>query len=463
MTALVRGRVAALAVVAAVALGTAAAPVWADPEPPGSDELAQARADERLAAASVADLESALSALSAKSARAQEKAGLAAEAYNATAVDLADAKRAEARAETDAAEAATALDAARGALARVALSANQGKTAIAKIEPFLTADGLDDALARAELIEIAGTASDRAADRFAVAEQRAEATSERAGEAVGLRADKAAAAERAAEKADRAATAARQQEEAAAAEHAQLIAVLAEKKKTTVALEEQAEQERIAAANEAARKAKEAEQALTANPVAPPTKAAEPEPTAPAASAPPSAKPTPGASAPPSAKPTAKPTTKPTTKPKPSPSPSSDPGDDGEGETDPPGGGESSSAAKGQAAVEWARAQIGKPYQWGGSGPNSFDCSGLTSQAWLNGGGKSIPRTAAAQYAAATKLSYDSMRPGDLIFWGASAAGIYHVAIYSGGGMMIEAPRSGELVKEIPVRWSGTYGYAGRF
>jgi cell wall-associated NlpC family hydrolase len=95
-------------------------------------------------------------------------------------------------------------------------------------------------------------------------------------------------------------------------------------------------------------------------------------------------------------------------------------------------------------AVSTARAQVGKPYQWGGNGPGSFDCSGLTSYAWRSAGVE-LPRTSSQQYGATTRISRGDLQPGDLIFYGRS--GITHVAMYIGGGDIVEAPYSGQNVR----------------
>lgn len=101
--------------------------------------------------------------------------------------------------------------------------------------------------------------------------------------------------------------------------------------------------------------------------------------------------------------------------------------------------------ASGRAAVAVAsaRAQVGKPYVWGATGPGSFDCSGLTSYVWRQAG-VSIPRTSRDQYAAGVKVSRSALRPGDLVYFGMP---IYHVAVYIGGGQMVSAPEPGQLVK----------------
>jgi cell wall-associated NlpC family hydrolase len=436
-----------------------AAPAGADPVPPSDSELAAAREAEQLAAASVAQVEAMLDDLRAASQAAAESAGLAAEAYNQAAQDK-DAAEATAIIANEAAQAAQeALELARGVLARVAISAEDADGAFAVFEPFLRADAIDEALAKAELIQLAGTSSGRATEQFAVADQAARAAQARADDATELHAEAVAEAERAATRAERAAKAAAKQQADGEAQHATLLAVLADKRGTTAALEAQAEQARIAEENERARKAAQEAQASSqaTEQTEPDQPSSAPSSSAEAGQGDPSSSPDPESSQPsdgetsPSAPPespdeseASTPPTEPSAPPAPPAAPISD-------------------ASAGEGAVAWARAQIGKPYKWGGSGPDGFDCSGLTSQAWLNGGGKAIPRTAAGQYAAATKVPFDSMRPGDLIFWGSSATSIYHVAIYAGGGAMVEAPRAGESVTEIPVRWAGVYGYAGRF
>jgi peptidoglycan DL-endopeptidase CwlO len=101
-----------------------------------------------------------------------------------------------------------------------------------------------------------------------------------------------------------------------------------------------------------------------------------------------------------------------------------------------------------QRAIAYAKAQLGKPYRWGASGPSTFDCSGLTMQAWARGG-KSLPHYSVAQFAQSTRVSMDDARPGDLLFWSSngSPSGIHHVALYLGGGQFIEAPHTGANVR----------------
>jgi cell wall-associated NlpC family hydrolase len=112
--------------------------------------------------------------------------------------------------------------------------------------------------------------------------------------------------------------------------------------------------------------------------------------------------------------------------------------------------------AKGGAstAVSAAAAQIGKPYKWGAAGPDSFDCSGLTMYAWAEAGVQ-LAHFAASQYDALPKVPRDQLQPGDLVFFGNP---IHHVGIYEGGGVMINAPQTGENVRRNSI---GRADYVG--
>lgn len=103
-------------------------------------------------------------------------------------------------------------------------------------------------------------------------------------------------------------------------------------------------------------------------------------------------------------------------------------------------GGKASGAGK--KAVAYASDQLGKPYVWGAEGPKSFDCSGLTSQAWA-AAGKPIPRTSQEQWKQLKHIDIKDMRPGDLIIYHDDAS---HVGMYIGKGAIIHAPRPGRTV-----------------
>jgi cell wall-associated NlpC family hydrolase len=111
------------------------------------------------------------------------------------------------------------------------------------------------------------------------------------------------------------------------------------------------------------------------------------------------------------------------------------------------GKGERTPSQAGRAAVAYALAQLGKPYVWGGAGPDVFDCSGLTSQAWLHAG-RPVPRTSQEQWAQLQHVPLNQLRPGDLVVY---YAGATHIALYIGGGLVVQAPRPGAVIKVSPI------------
>lgn len=110
-----------------------------------------------------------------------------------------------------------------------------------------------------------------------------------------------------------------------------------------------------------------------------------------------------------------------------------------------------------RAAIAAGYAKLGTPYQWGGSGPNSFDCSGFTAYAW-RAAGVSLPHSSRAQYAATKRVDRGDLQPGDLVFFGSP---IHHVGLYVGGGNMLDASTYGRPVAVRSINRSGYVG-AGR-
>ncbi|MFJ8858468.1 C40 family peptidase [Streptomyces sp. NPDC102451] len=102
----------------------------------------------------------------------------------------------------------------------------------------------------------------------------------------------------------------------------------------------------------------------------------------------------------------------------------------------------SSSSATGSAAsvIAFAQSQIGDAYVSGGTGPNSWDCSGLV-QAAFGSVGIDLPRVSQSQSTAGTQVSLDNLQPGDILYWG-GAGSAYHVGIYVGGGQFVGAQNS---------------------
>ena len=112
----------------------------------------------------------------------------------------------------------------------------------------------------------------------------------------------------------------------------------------------------------------------------------------------------------------------------------------------------------GTKAVYLASLQKGKPYVWGATGPNAFDCSGFAQYIYKQLG-RYLPRTAQQQYNAAIHVPQSAKQPGDLIFFG-TPDNITHMGIYAGNGYMWAAPRSGDVVKYQPIYTS--HYYVGR-
>jgi len=121
----------------------------------------------------------------------------------------------------------------------------------------------------------------------------------------------------------------------------------------------------------------------------------------------------------------------------------------------PPSGGGGGGSGSAAAAVAFARAQVGKPYCYGGAGPGCYDCSGLTMMAWRQAG-VSLPHSSASQFNVGRRISASELQPGDLIFY---YSPISHVSIYIGGGQRISATHTGDYVR-VQSLGSSIVGYA---
>lgn len=422
-------------------------PAFADPTYPTESEIQDARDAERAAAGGVAALEARLATLSARVDALYIEAAKAVEAYNGARVLLEQATDAERTARETARRRAAEAEQARDDLGRMAAATYSQGGQLAGIGMVL---GAEDGQALYD-----GVGALRAVTRSqATIAQRARDTRQEADDAAAQAATALAEWTVAAEQADAARAAAEAavagQEQAVAAvetERSDAIVQLAAARGTTVTLEQQ-RQDGLAAV-QAAQEQAEQEQAapdLPEPPVTSPPSLGPPAdptvPTQPTTPPQPSAEPEPQPSGEP--EPTAEPEPEPTTEPQPSPSPTQtrppEPEEPEQPDPDPPAGAE--------AAVDYAFAQLGKPYEWGADGPNSFDCSGLTMRAW-QAGGVSLPHWSVAQAQRVDRVSYSQLRPGDLIFWSdnGQVSGVYHVGLYIGGGQMIHAPRPGKDVE----------------
>jgi cell wall-associated NlpC family hydrolase len=117
-----------------------------------------------------------------------------------------------------------------------------------------------------------------------------------------------------------------------------------------------------------------------------------------------------------------------------------------------------SGSGAGVRALRAAAAQLGKSYRWGAAGPRNFDCSGLTSFSFRQVG-ITLPRSSSQQARVGKPVAFDDLQPGDLVFFHRPVS---HVGIYAGGGKMIHAPQTGDVVRYQTVNRS-TFSGARRF
>jgi len=451
-----------------VALGPAGAAL-ADPTPPSDQDVRNAQQDVSNAEASVAAMEVRLAQLAADSGAAEVAVQQAGETYT-RALDAADTARATADAAAARAQgASTDAEQARRELMTVARQMARSGGSSETIEALLSADGFEDVARRSVQLERLTGKADDTVQRFRAARLVADTLQNRAADASQAAADAQTAAQDALAAAQTMQAGAQADLDAAAAERETLIVQLAAARDTSTQVEQE-RQDALDAANQARQNA--AAQAAHVRPASggtttggtttggatggtttggatggttggtttPPPATTQPATTPPAT--------TPPATTPPA-------TTPPATTPTPTPTPTAY----GLGT-----GTSRGSAASGAAAVAWASAQVGKMYVYGAAGPDTFDCSGLTMMAWRSAG-VNINRTSRDQYKGVLKISYDDMRPGDLVFWSTNPNdpnAVYHVAMWIGGGQIVEASRPGVPLRITAMRWGSTMPYAGR-
>lgn len=449
-------------------LAGASATPTPSPTPPSGADVSRAQQAMQSASNDVAAMEVRLAQLAAVADDAQIAVQKAGEAYTQA---LSDAQGAQQVADDAAARAAQAdadAETARQNLMAYAREMARSGGSADTLEAVLSANGFQDVAERtADLSRLTGKA-DQTVQSYRAAQLVADTLRQRAADAARVAAGKQADAQTALTAAQRAQDDATRQVQDAQVQRDDLIAQLAAAQQTSVAVErarqDAIDQERRQRQEDAAKAQRLSPPVTTtspAGPTAPATTAPTTAPTTPATTAP-----TSDPSAPASAQPTAPASAQPTA-PATSPAPvtTTPPSSGGTGGAYGLGTGRSrGSAAQGTAALAFATAQIGKPYVWGGSGPNAYDCSGLTMTSWLNAG-VAINRTAADQYKQVLKIAYDQLRPGDLVFWTDSTSDpnqIYHVAMWAGNGQIVEASRPGVPLRLTAMRWSGTMPYAGR-
>ncbi|WP_156158979.1 C40 family peptidase [Demequina gelatinilytica] len=427
---------------------------------PGQAEIDAARAAAEDLASGIDELDNAIAALAAARDEATANALLAGEDY-IEAQDAADAAQDTLAAANERAEQAEKeLAVARENLAAVAQAAYRDSGSMSQIGAVVGAESVDDVIARTEAFERGSDEADVWVQRVQAAELVASTMREYADDAA-TEADAAATEARSAyAEAQDAQDHAEQAVAEADATRADAVTRLAELRGVTVALEE--ERQAGLEAERAAREQAEAEERQrAAEEAAQAEETARPRPTSTATSTS-TPKPTTTSSPKPTTTSTPKPTT--TSTPKPTetsepeetqtsePEETSTPKPTATSEPETPATAWKSTAAQGVAASNAALGLSGKPYQLGASGPTYFDCSGLTSTAWSSAG-HWITRSSRSQYSYTTHLSYSQIRPGDLVFYATNTSDpstIYHVAMYVGNGMVMEAVN--------PSKVSGTRG-----
>jgi NlpC/P60 family/Putative peptidoglycan binding domain len=115
-------------------------------------------------------------------------------------------------------------------------------------------------------------------------------------------------------------------------------------------------------------------------------------------------------------------------------------------------------------AVRYALDQLGKPYQWGASGPNAYDCSGLTNMAYRSAG-VTIPRVSRWQYEVGARIPLRALRAGDLVFYASNPAvpaTINHVGMYLGWGRLVEAANRSAPIRIASIWRAGLMPYGVR-
>lgn len=478
----------------ALAAATVAALLLSAPgavaDPTSDDDVRRAHEAVGRAQQSVAELEIRLAQLSAETDAAQIAVQQAGEAYARAMVEAQDAQTAaDAAADRSDAAAADAEQARRELVAIARQVARSGGSADL-VEALLSADGFQDVARRTSQMDRFTRKTDEVVQAYQAARLVAGTLAEGAAQAASTATAAQDQAQILLDVAQRAADEAETAQASAETERSALLAQLAAARQTSVEVErarqDQIDAERRRREDDAARleREKAAQQQVTPPP-APPAPPAQSPGDAPShaptqrPSQPPTSEPTqpPTPTRPPSqapVPPTSTPTPPPSTTPTAPASPTSPPAPSAP--TTPPAppapaadryglgtGVSRGSAALGANAVAAAKTRLGAPYVWAGVGPG-YDCSGLTMTAWRTAG-VSLYRTSRDQYKQVLKVAYADMRPGDLVFWGTDPKNpdsIYHVAMYIGGGQIIEAPRPGLTVRITAMRYAGSMPYAGR-
>ncbi|WP_081844490.1 NlpC/P60 family protein [Cellulomonas sp. URHE0023] len=450
------------ALVGALLIGAASDVAAAPPQPspPSAQDVQDAKGAVAAASRSVAGMEVRLAQLSATTDAANLKVQQAGEAYTQAVTDADAAAQASAAAAQASEDADAAAEVARRQLVAIVREIARSGGSTDMLQALLSADGFQDVASRSSALDRISGKTDEAVQQYRASQLVSTTLAERATTAADVAAAAKTAAEDALKGAQQAQADAEQAQDDAAAERDTLIDQLAAARETSADVErarqdylDQQRREREDAAAQAAalRAAPVAAAPVVAPvaPVAPPVSGGGAAATSPPATTPPAVT-TPPVSAPPV---TAPPTTAP-----PVVAPPSTAYGLGTGTS-------RGSAGGGADALAWAQTKIGLPYVWAAAGPDAFDCSGLTMTAWKAAGGVNLARTSRDQYKQVLKISYNDLRPGDLVFWSTDAGDpneIYHVAMWAGGGSIMEAPQPGTPLRVTKMRWGSTMPFAGR-
>jgi peptidoglycan DL-endopeptidase RipA len=414
------GRTVGVGVVAVVCIGAGTGLASAKPVNPSDGQITAAQSAADAAAAQVGQINAQLATAQAGVDRAQGEANIALDRYEAKEQEYTDAQAKAKAADDAAAKAAAELGVAQAAVADFARTSYMSGSTSPSMEGLMTSGSPAQLLERAALLDAAGNHRSDVVTQVTVVRTQAVAAAAGAKTALDQATTLKAQAQTALASAQQMEASARQQAATVQTQQVALQGQLQQAQQTLVALKgERAafaiyQQQQSAAAAAAARAAAAA--------------------------------------------------------PKPAPAPSSSSSSSSSAPAPAAGGADASQV---ETAIRAAQRWIGTSYAWGGgstTGPSEgwgidagvvgFDCSGLTRYAYAQAG-ITIPRNSTAQYAGLPKVSRSNLQRGDLVFYAfdtSDPSTIHHVALYLGGGQMIEAPESGMTVRVTAMRWSGYIG-----
>lgn len=395
---------------------------------PSQAQVDRAKAEVATKKESVAQLESALAAATARMETASVAAEASAEAYNGAMWRLDEARTASTRAKVQADQAAQSVERQRSGLVTLVTDSYQNGTELNTATAMMSDEGPKGLMNRYAVVESAGDSMEARYDAFRTASAQAKAYVAKAAKAQDRQQALTVEAKDLAVAAGQAASAAGAAANQISDQKQQLLVAVAKAENISLGL---ATQRHDALEQIARQKAAEAKRALEAAEQAAlkkeakeaKKKAADAKPTHSSSNG--SDTSTGGATSSPAASPAPPPVANPAP----------------------------NQAVAVQRAIAYAKQQLGKPYLWAAAGPDRFDCSGLTMRAWGTAG-VALPHYSVAQFSQSTRVSMADARPGDLLFWSnnGSPSGIHHVALYLGGGQFIEAPRTG-----LNVRYNSIY------